>query len=183
MSKALFYLIWTIVMVQFGSSTVSVFFPVYAVNQLLIDKTLWGMLMTVASVATIISSIPIGKLVDKVNRKIPALLAYTFFGLSFWLFVNGNVLFVLLSLILVGAGKVMMNTGLSALLADLTPKMGRGKVNAFTNFAGFIFMALGNFIGGFLYEHVSPAFPFYVALLATVPSFILTLTLVKEPEK
>lgn len=183
MSKALFYLIWAVVIMQFGFSTVSIFLPVYAVNQLLIDKTLWGILMTAAPVTTIIFSIPIGKLVDKVNRKIPVLLAYAFFGLSVWLFVNGNTFLVLLSLILVGAGQVMMNTGLSALLADLTPKTERGKVNAFTNFVGFIFMALGNFIGGFLYEHAYPAFPFYIAILATVPSFILTLTLVKEPEK
>lgn len=46
--------------------------------------------MTAAPVTTIIFSIPIGELVDKLNRKIPVLLAYAFFGLSVWLFVNGN---------------------------------------------------------------------------------------------
>ncbi|HDD69566.1 MAG TPA: MFS transporter, partial [Candidatus Bathyarchaeota archaeon] len=128
-------------------------------------------------------SIPIGKIVDKINRKIPTLLAFVLFAVSMWLFVNGNVLLVLISLIFVGAAMVMMNTGVGALMADLTPKIERGKVNAFMNFAGFIFMALGSFIGGFLYEHVSHKLPFYIAIALVIPSFILTLILVKEPEK
>jgi MFS family permease len=169
--------------VQFGFSAVVLFFPVYAVNELLIDKTLWGLLLTAAPVTTIIFSIPIGKFVDKVNRKIPTLLAYLLFSLSIWLFVHGNVPLILLSLILVGAGQVMMNTGFSALLADLTPRMERGKVNAFMNFASFVFMALGNFAGGFLYEHISPRLPFYMAITLAVPAFILTALFVKEPKE
>ncbi|RLI17877.1 hypothetical protein DRO44_02525 [Candidatus Bathyarchaeota archaeon] len=181
--KSLFYLVWSVIIVQFGVSAVMLFFSVYAVNDLLIDGALWGILNIAAPITTIIFAIPIGKIVDKVNRKIPTLLAYGLFVFAMWFFVNGNVLLVLISLILVGAGEVMMNTGLSALMADLTPKMERGKVNAFMNFASFLFMALGNFVGGFLYEHVSHQLPFYIAIALVIPSFILTLILVKEPEK
>ena len=181
--KSLFYLVLSVIIVQFGFSAVMLFFPVYAVNDLQIDEAVWALLTVAAPVTTIIFSVPIGKFVDKVNRKIPTLLAYALFGLSMWLFVDGNVLLILISLVLVGAAQVMMNTGFNALLADLTPKIERGKVNAFMNFAGFIFMALGSFIGGFLYEHVSHKLPFYIAIALVIPSFILTLILVKEPEK
>jgi hypothetical protein len=34
-----------------------------------------------------------------------------------------------------------------------------------------------------LYEHVSPQAPFMVAIAAVLPSFLMTLVLVKEPEK
>jgi len=182
-SRSLFYLVWSVIFVQFGFSIASLLLPVYAVNVRQVDKAIWALLTAAAPVTTIIFSIPIGKFVDKVNRKIPMLLAYTFFGVSMWLFVEGNVPMILASLVLVGAALVMMNTGFSALLADLTPKMERGKVNAFINFVGFIFMAVGNFLGGFLYEHVSHRLPFYVTIASIIPAFMITFMLVKEPEK
>jgi MFS family permease len=77
----------------------------------------------------------------------------------------------------------MMNASFSALQADLTPREQRGKVNGFTNFANFIFMALGNLVGGILYQYVSPQLPFFVAMLCVVPSFLLTLIMVHEPER
>jgi MFS family permease len=182
-SKSLLYLVWSVIIVQFGFSGVSLFLPVYAVYDCQIDKEIWALLTAAAPVTTIIFSIPIGKFVDKVNRKIPTLLAYYLFGLAMWLFVEGDIPMILASLVLIGAAQVMMNTGFSALLADLTPKMERGKVNAFTNFISFIFMALGNFIDGLLYEHVSHRLPFYITIAAIIPAFLITLLLVKEPEK
>jgi len=181
--KSLFYLVWALIIVQLGFSVVMLFFPVYAVRDLLIEEAIWPILTAAVPITTIIFSIPIGKIVDKMNRKIPTLVAFVLFAISMWLFVHGNIWLVVISLILVGAAMVMMNTGAGALMADLTPKMERGKVNAFMNFTGFIFMALGNFIGGFLYEHVSHMLPFYIAIALVIPSFILTLALVKEPEK
>ncbi|MEM3011473.1 MAG: MFS transporter [Candidatus Bathyarchaeia archaeon] len=182
-SRSLFYLVWSLIIVQFGFSAVSLLLPVYAVNDRQLDKAVWALLTAAAPVTTIIFSIPIGKFVDKVNRKIPMLLAYSLFGLAIWLFVEGNVPMILASLVLVGAAQVMMQTGFSALLADLTPKMERGKVNAFMNFVGFIFMALGNFVGGFLYEHISHRLPFYITIASIIPSFLTTLMLVEEPEE
>ncbi|MEM2917852.1 MAG: MFS transporter [Candidatus Bathyarchaeia archaeon] len=182
-SRSLFYLVWSLIIVQFGFSAVSLLLPVYAVNDRQLDKAVWALLTAAAPVTTIIFSIPIGKFVDKVNRKIPMLLAYSLFGLAIWLFVEGNIPMILVSLVLVGAAQVMMQTGFSALLADLTPKMERGKVNAFMNFVGFIFMALGNFVGGFLYEHISHRLPFYITIASIMPSFLTTLMLVEEPEE
>lgn len=182
-SRSLFYLVWSLIVVQFGFSAVSLLLSVHAVNDRQLDKAVWAMLTAAAPVTTIIFSIPIGKFVDKVNRKIPMLLAYSFFGLAIWLFVEGNVPMILVSLVIVGAAQVMMQTGISALLADLTPKMERGKVNAFMNFVGFIFMALGNFVGGFLYEHISHRLPFYITIASVMPCFLITLMLVEEPEK
>lgn len=39
-------------------------------------------------------------------------------------------------------------------------------------------MALGVFVGGFLYEHLSPQLPFYLAMGSIIPAFLLTLGLV-----
>ncbi len=181
--RSVFYLFLSILMITFGFAAVQLFFVVYAVEELLIDEAIWPFILTALFVTMIVLAIPMGKLVDKFNRKLPLLAAYVVFGASMWLFVNGDLIRLFVSLVLVGVGQVMMNSAFSALQADLTPKEQRGKVNGFTNFANFIFMAFGSLIGGFLYEHVSPQLPFFLAIGFVVPSFVLTLALVHEPEK
>lgn len=59
----------------------------------------------------------------------------------------------------------------------------RGKVNGFINFANYIVMASGSLLGGYLYEHVAPQAPFMLAIATVLPSALLTLIFVKEPEK
>jgi predicted MFS family arabinose efflux permease len=99
------------------------------------------------------------------------------------LFVFGDLTKAIATLILIGAGNVMMNASFGALQTDLTPREQRGKVNGFMNFMTFIVLATGSFIGGLLYEHVSPQTPFLIASLAVIPAFLLTLLLVKKPQK
>ena len=181
--RSMFYLFLSGVITIFGIAMVQLYFVIYAVEELLIDKAVWPLILTALFVTMIILAIPIGKAVDKFNRKLPLLGAYVMFGVSMWLYVNGDVLRLFVSLVLVGAAQVMMNSAFGALQADLVPKEQRGKVNGFTNFVNFILMAFGSLIGGILYEHVSPQLPFLLAIAFTVPAFFVTLTLVHEPEK
>jgi DHA1 family multidrug resistance protein B-like MFS transporter len=181
--RSMLYLFISLAIMTFGIATVQLYFVVYAVEELFIDKTVWSLILTALPITMIALSIPIGKIVDKVNRKFPILAAYIIFGVSMWLFVYGNLPRVFISLMLVGAGQVMMNSAFSALQADLTPKEQRGKVNGFTNFANYILMAIGSAAGGVLYEHVSPQLPFLLTIALIVPSFFLTFWMVHEPEK
>jgi len=181
--RSMFYLFLSGVITIFGFAAVQLYFVIYAVEELLIDKAVWPLILTALFVTMIVLAVPMGKIIDKFNRKLPLLGAYVMFGVSMWLFVNGDLFMLFVSLVLVGAAQVMMNSAFSALQADLTPKEQRGKVNGFTNFVNFILMAFGSLLGGFLYEHVSPQLPFFLAMVSTVPSFVLTLALVYEPEK
>ena len=181
--RSMFYLFLSMAVMSFGFASVQLYFVVYAVDILLISQASWALILTALFVTMIVLSIPIGKVVDKTNRKLPILGAYLIFGISMWLFVNGDLVKLFVSLILVGVAQVMMNSAFGALQSDLTPKEQRGKVNGFTNFVNFILMALGSLVGGVLYEHVMPQLPFFFAIGLTIPSFILTLTLVKEPER
>ena len=196
--RSMFYLFLSGAVIIFGFSTVQLYFVVYAVEELLIDKAFWPLILTALFVTMIVLAIPMGKIVDKFNRKLPLLGAYILFGVSMLLFVDGHFLNrmfnargitlipgfdLFVSLVLVGAAQVMLNSAVSALQADLTPKEQRGKVNGFTNFVNFILMASGSLVGGIFYEHVSPQLPFFLATAFTVPSFALTLIMVHEPEK
>jgi MFS family permease len=181
--RSMFYLFLSSAVVTFGVASLNLYLVVYAVQVLLIDEAVWPFILTALPITMIVLSIPMGKLVDKTNRKLPVLASYAIFGASIWLFVNGDLLRLFVSLVLFGLGQVIINSAFSALQADLTPKNQRGKVNGFTNFANCILMAVGSVTGGILYEHVSPQLPFFLAIVSLVPTFILTLTMVHEPER
>ena len=181
--KSMLYLFLSFSITIFGFSATNLLTVVYATRVLLIDEVVWAFIIAIVPVTTIILAIPVGKLVDKAKRKIPLLASMLIFGLAMWVFVYGDLAKVAASLILVGAGQVMLTASFGALQTDLTPKEQRGKVNGFINFANYIVMATGSLMGGYLYEHVSPQAPFLIAAVTVLPSFVLTLALVKEPEK
>ncbi len=181
--SSMFYLFLSGIIVAFGFAMVQLYLVIYAVEELLIDEALWPLILTALFVTMIALAVPMGKIIDKFNRKLPLLAAYAIFGASIWLFINGDLVRLFASLALIGVGQVMINSAFSALQADLTPQAQRGKVNGFTNFANFVLMAFGNLLGGFLYEHVSPQLPFFIAILCVIPPFILVLALVHEPAK
>jgi MFS family permease len=181
--KSLLYLFLSFSVAIFGFSATSLFTVIYATKVLLINEVTWGFLLAILPVTTILLALPVGKLVDKIKRKTPILLSVLIFGLSMWIFVNGDLFGVALSLVLLGVGNVMLNASFGALQTDLTPKEQRGRINGFTNFANYIVMAGGAFLGGLLYEYVAPQAPFMLAIACVLPSFLLTLILVKEPER
>jgi MFS family permease len=180
--KSMLYLFLSFSIAIFGFSATSLFTVVYATRVLLIDEVIWAFIIATVPITTIILALPVGKLVDKIKRKTPILASILLFGLAMWIFVNGDLIKVIISLILLGAGQVMLNASFGALQTDLTPKEQRGKINGFINFANYIVMALGSFIGGYLYEYVAPQAPFMIAIAAVLPSFFLTLVFVKEPK-
>jgi MFS family permease len=181
--KSMLYLFLSFSIAIFGFSTTNFYTVIYATRVLHIDEVMWAFIIAIVPVTTIILAIPVGKLVDKVKRKIPILASMVVFALAMWIFVNGDLLKVAVSLILLGAGQVMLNASFGALQTDLTPKEERGKINGFINFVNCLVMAAGSLLGGFLYEHVAPQLPFYVAVTLILPSFALTMLLVREPEK
>jgi predicted MFS family arabinose efflux permease len=100
-----------------------------------------------------------------------------------WIFLYADLIQVVVSLIILGAGNVMLNASFGALQTDLTPQEERGKVSGFINFAMYIVLAAGSFTGGYLYEHVTPQAPFILAIVTFLLSSLLTLALVREPER
>jgi MFS family permease len=180
--RSMLYLFLSFSVAIFGFSATNLYTVIYATRVLHIEEVTWAFIVAIVPATTILLAIPVGKFVDKIRRKIPLLASLLVFGLAMWFFINGDLTKVAVSLVLLGAGQVMLNASFGALQTDLTPKELRGKVNGFINFGSFIVMAAGASLGGYLYEHVSPQTPFMVAIAAVLPSFILALILVKEPK-
>ncbi len=156
---------------------------VYAKYVLGLSELQWSMVLTVLFIAMILVALPIGKMVDKFGRKTPLLWANVCLALSMVLLVPGDFWKLFLVTIFEGAGMLLMMSAYNSLRADLVPKELRGKIIGFTNFVTYILMALGVLAGGFLYESVSPALPFLLAIFLTIPVFTAVALLVHEPER
>ncbi len=181
--RSMLYLLIAFVIFNFGLSATQPYLVVYAVQELGIDEAVWPLILTALFVTAIGLAIPAGKMVDKFNRKVPLLFSFLVLLASMWLFVTGDLLRLFISLVSFGIGMAIARSAYSSLEADLTPKEQRGKVSGVRNLATYLVIAAGNLVGGVLYEHFSPQLPFFLAIIAIVPSFILTLTKVFEPEK
>ncbi len=182
-SKSMLYLFFSFSIAIFGFSATNLYTVIYATRVLLIDEVLWGFIIAIVPLTTIIMAIPVGKLVDKIRRKVPILVSLCLFGLSIWIFLYADLIQVVVSLIILGVGNVMLNASFGALQTDLTPQEERGKVSGFINFAMYIVLAAGSLTGGYLYEHITPQAPFILAIITFLSSLLFTLVLVKEPER
>jgi MFS family permease len=168
---------------MFGASVTNVINALYAVNQLGIPKEQWWLVFIPLLITMMVASIPIGKAVDVIGRKIPMVLGLLVFGAGTAIFMYGNLFTVMVAMIFFGLGQLLFMASMMALATDLVATENRGKINGFTNFTGYIFMGIGMLLGNYLYESFFPQLPFYIALAMTIPTLLMVLFLVHEPAK
>lgn len=181
--KSMLWLMISQIMTMFSMSLFNVINAIYARDVLHIPTEQWWLVFVPLTVTMIIGSIPVGKAVDKYGRKIPLSVGLIAFGLGVGLFVSGNLFTVAVAMVLFGLGNLLVMSALMALSTDLVGSENRGKVNGFTNFAGYIAMGSGMLLGNYMYYAFSPQLPFYSALSLAVPVFIVVLLFVHEPKK
>jgi DHA1 family multidrug resistance protein-like MFS transporter len=170
-------------LLMFGISLTNVINALYARDVLGIPEQQWYFTHIPLLVTMVVASLPIGKMVDKVGRKIPMLLGLGIFGVATMVFAFGDFSMVLISMSLFGFAQMMVMSGTMALSTDLVQPVNRGKVVGFNNFVGYIIMGLGMLLGGFFYESVLPQSPFFISLVFTFVALLVVLFLVHEPEK
>jgi MFS family permease len=140
----------------------------------------WWLTFIPLLVTMIIMSVPIGKMVDKIGRKVPLTLGLTVFGGAALFFTVGNLLTVMISMALLAIGQLLVMTSAMALSTDLVDSVNRGKVVGFRNFVGYVFTALGMLLGSFLYVNFAPQLPFYTTLVLMVPAILIVVFQIKE---
>ncbi len=181
--RSMFWLFVVQTLVMFGMSTTNVINALYARDVLLIPEEQWWFVFIPLLLTIVVASIPIGKMVDKIGRKIPLVLGLLIFGVATWVFANGNFMTVMISMCLFAIGQLMVMSSVMALATDLVPPVNRGKVVGFRNFVGYIVMGFGMLLGNYLYVSFIPQWPFYLTLGFTVAALPIVLFLVHEPEE
>jgi len=180
--RSMLWLFIVQILTMFGSALTNVINTVYAVNQLGIPKEQWWLTFVPLLITMILASIPIGKMVDRIGPKIPMALGPLTLASALLLFVNGNLLTIMISMCLIGMVHLFVMSSAMALSASLVEPQNRGKVRGFINFMGYIFTGIGMLLGNYFYNLV-PQLPFYVTIGLTVPLFLIILFRVHEPQK
>jgi len=175
------FVVQTVVM--FGMSITHVMNAIYATEVLGIPKEQWWLTFIPLLLTMIVISIPIGKMVDKVGRKIPLLLGLIVFSVATLIFTVGNLLTVMFSMSLFAIGQLLVMASAMALSTDLVDPLNRGKVVGFRNFVGYIFNGVGMLLGSYLYISIMPQMPFYVTFALIIPGLFVALLLVHEQRK
>jgi len=181
--RSMFWLFVGQSLVMFGLSLINVINAIYARDVLLIPEEQWWLVFIPLLLTMVVASIPIGKIIDKLGRKAPLLVGLLVFSLAILVFINGNLLTVMVSMVLFGIAQIFVMGAILALSTDLVNPANRGKVNGFINFAGYIVMGLGMLLGNYLYVTFIPQLPFYIALGLVAPAFLVGLFLISEPKK
>jgi len=181
--RSAFWLLVVQTLVMFGMSLTQVMNAIYATEVLGIPKEQWWLTFIPLLLTMVVMSIPIGKMVDKIGRKIPLILGLSIFGLATLIFVFGNLITVMVSMSLLAIGQLLVMAAAMALSTDLVDPVNRGKVVGFRNFVGYFFNGLGMLLGGYLYVNFIPQMPFYVTLVLIIPVFFIILLLVHEHKK
>jgi MFS family permease len=186
--RSMFWLFISQTLIMFGWSLTQVINAFYARDVLLIPEEQWWVVFIPLFLTMIIASIPIGKMIDKIGRKIPLILGLCVFSVAILIFVTANLararLFtVMISMCLFGIAQLLVMAALTAFLTDLVRPENRGKVNGFINFIGYIAMGIGMLLGSYFYVSFVPQSPFYVTLGLIVITLLITLFRVHEPKK
>ncbi len=181
--RSMFWLFVGQILVMFGMSLTGVINALYARDVLLIPEEQWWLVFIPLMLTMVVASIPTGMMVDRIGRKIPLVLGLFVLGVATLVFVNGNLLTVMISMVLFGIAQLLVMSSIVALATDLIEPKNRGKVNGFINFIGYIVMGFGMLLGNFLYVNLNPQLPFYVNLGLIFPVLSIALFLIHEPEK
>ena len=164
----------------------AMFFPyqvVYATRVLHVDDLSWAFVMMWFSASMVFLALPSGKLADRVGRKRPAFVSWVLFAFFPLLFLAGGLFTLLVAYLFFGASNALYAAAYQALEADYVPQELRGKEAGCSFFTIFVLMALGGLVGGFLYQSVSPALPFILTFVVTIPCAAITLLFIHEPKQ
>jgi MFS family permease len=170
-------------LVMFGFSLTGVINALYARDVLGITEQQWYFVFIPLLLTMVVASLPIGKLVDNIGRKIPIVLGLCALGVGTVIFAFANYVMIMISMSLFGFAHMLIMSGAMALSTDLIQPVNRGKVMGFNNFFGYIVMGLGMLLGGYLYENFNPQSPFIISLGATFVALLMVVFLIHEPKK
>ena len=170
-------------LVMFSLAITMVINALYARDVLGLSEQQWWYVFIPLLLTMVVASIPIGKMVDKIGRKIPLILGLIVLSASTVIFVTGNFIMVLVSMCLLGFGRMLIMSSSMALNTDLVHQVNRGKVMGFNNFIGYIVMGSGMLLGSYLYGNIIPQLPFIISLGVSILTLPIVLFQVHEPKE
>ena len=171
-------------LVMFANGAVGQYYILYANNVIGLTNLEWGAIVSLQLLLVIILKIPGAWLSDKFGkRKIMILSAATCAPCAVLFTLAHSFVQALIAALLLIVTGIYYAPAHEALQADLTPRTMRGRITALWGICSAISTALGILAGGFLFQMVSPAVPFYLFTAAELVAVFFIINMVQEPMK
>jgi MFS family permease len=188
--------IWVMTIVAalsgFAMRIVWSFMVVYAVEEVGLTNTQWGLIGTAISVVSTLLTYPGGMLADRVGRKPCIIISRTLspfstlgftFSSNFWQMGATRAL----GGVAQGFGGLvwgpMGGPVWQALVADLTTQKNRGRMMGLMGSIAGVVSTPASWVGGYMYDNISPKLPFQTSFLIDVIATVIFVLLLKEPER
>jgi len=169
-------------LVVFANGAVGQYYIIYANRVIGLTPLEWGIIASLQFLLLSVLKIPGGWFSDRFGKRKVMMVSVVTCAPCTILFTLSRsfveALTVALLLIVTG---IYYAPAHEALQADLTPRMMRGRITALWDVCSAFSGALGTLIGGFLFQTVNPAFPFYLFTAAELTAALLLISIVKEP--
>lgn len=145
----------------FTVSMANPYFNIYAVEVKHADPYILGFMTTARMLVTIVFALPLGRLSDRIGRKKVVYYFRVFrYATDIGLILAPNPQFLILVGVFRGVRLIAQNVSYQAFIYELVPLEKRGRWIAISSLLNGISSAIATPLGGFIYEHVSPEFPF-----------------------
>ena len=170
-------------LIAFANGVVGPYYILYASSVIGLTPMEWAPIASLQSVG-IALKIPGGWLSDRFGKRKIMILSVLACAPCTILFTLSRSFFQVLTvaLLLVVTG-IYYAPAYQALQADLTPRIMRGRIAALWQLSSGLSTALSMLVGGFLFQAVDPALPFYLFTAAELIAAFFLISLVREPEK
>lgn len=199
--RSLKALIVVIILSFMCNGVASPFYVVFAVNEIGLSPSQWGIILLIESIVKLIFFIPAGLLVDRWGRTNSLLgaLVLSLVSIPLFVFVT-NYSAVLLIRIIVAISFTIAIPACTALMADIIPRENRGRVMALVGQGGIMIGTAGggtggpavgilitipimisSLMGGYLYA-LNPRYPWIFVLAATVCMVVITVLFIRDPQ-
>ena len=188
--------VWIITLIatlsMFSARMVWSFMVIYGIEEVGITKTEWGLIGTFVSLISTLITTPSGVLSDRLGRKkiiLASRITSTLSTLGFTFSQNFWHMSIVRGLGGIGSGMGGAMMGpmggpvWQALVADLTPINERGRMMGIMGTVGSLGSIPASWIGGYMYDNISPELPFYSSFILDMVGSAIFLVAVKEPNK
>jgi MFS family permease len=158
-------------------SLIGTYFPIYLEDFGGMTATQIGILTSLTGIASMLINYPAGWLADKKGERLNIVIGFLLQFAALFAFIRLNsfwgyaVVFALF-----GLGSGMMGPAYQSLLSKVLPKKLRGTGFGLIQSSLGLFSLPAPYIGGYLYQNISPLLPFrittWVSLLAIIPAWL-----------
>lgn len=181
-SNSLRVLLVSYALIVFANALVSQYYILYAEEIIGITRLDWGIIVSLQFLLANILKIPGGWISDRFGKRKVMVISVLACAPCAILFTLSQSFFqtAIAALLLVATG-IYYAQAHEALQADFTPRETRGRITALWDIGTAISTAFGAPIGGFLFQAVNPAMPFYLFAAVEVVAAFLIVAAVREP--